>query len=97
MTLPDHVAALFDSGAPVEVIRNDEDGCYLRTAGIELRFVRSDTGWEFDEVVGDAHVHVEQMDTNWYWAEFATDLGRVCISIGAKRAPVTMRGWSESP
>src|SRR5438105_15747034 len=94
--LPPQIAELFQSGAPYEVVQQDQFSYVIRTVGFELRFkVNDQKGWEFDEVVGQAFVHIEQMASNYYWAGFSTEQGRVCVNIGAKRAPVTMTGWSE--
>ena len=94
--LPDEIRRLCRIDTPITDLRLGEWSCYFKTLGLELRFVKTVTGeWEWDEIVGDCNVHVEMMADNYYWIGFYGDGGRVCVDIGARRAPVRMTGWTE--
>jgi hypothetical protein len=67
--------------------------------GLELRFqLSADNGWEWDEIVGDCGLHIEQMTNRYYWLGIspkADEDHRVCVDLGAKRAAVRMTGYVE--
>lgn len=98
MSIPAEVDELFRACGPVDVTHRGPGSIMLRCAGLELRFVHSVDGWEFDEVVGRAMVHIEQMSDASYWLGLTTDEGDVNLSIGSVsgRARVSMTGWLDA-
>lgn len=98
MSIPAEVARLFHADGPVDVTRRGPGSIVLRCAGLELRFVHDSDGWVFDEVVGPAMVHIEQMSDTYYWLGLTTDEGEVHLSIGSAsgRARVSMTGWLDA-
>lgn len=98
MSVPAEIDRLFHADGPVDVTHRGPGSIVLRCAGLELRFVRSVDGWEFDEVVGRAMVHIEQMSDVSYWLGLTTDEGEVHLAIGSVsgRARVSMTGWLDA-
>lgn len=94
--LPAEVARLCHLTAPYEVVVCNRYSCIIRTVGLELRFkVRSyPYGWEWDEIVGQAQVHIEQMSGSSYWIGLDTPEGRVSVFVhsASGRAAVIMTG-----
>jgi hypothetical protein len=80
-----------------DVVLADTDNSYCFTYGPwEFRLAHgARDGWYLDEIVGTGWVHMESMDTNYWW--FGFDLGGdkgFHVDIGTKRSPlrVTARG-----
>lgn len=101
--IPEEVLALCnlddfaEDASPLTLKHADKNSCTVLWGPMELRFQTINGEWFWDEVVGDALVHVEMMDNHLYWIGFSGDWGRVCVHIGARRAPVRMTGWTETP
>jgi hypothetical protein len=101
--IPEGVSAIFQTDDTVAIKFLSGDACYLTWGPMEFRFKKAwdskgNLRWEWDEIVGTAHMHVEMMDDNYYWMGLTLPDGRsASIDIGAKRAPVRMTGWTEKP
>lgn len=96
--IPDAILQLCNGAHGMKIKKLNTHSCCLDFYGIDLRFQKRVGGpWEWDEIVGECLLHVEQMADNCYWMGI-TVIGtdhRLHITIGANRAPVRMTGWTE--
>lgn len=94
--IPDEITELYHPTNHATVTKLSDFSCIIEDIGMELRFQkRTDGAWEFDEIVGECRLHIEQMNDNSYWLGITTASGIVHVNIGTKRAPVQMTGWAE--
>lgn len=82
---------------PLDAEVEEGDGWVdVRYAGLELRFKRNTDGsWDFDELVGDCWLHMEQMSDADYWFGISVDGHTVLhLNIGSRsgRASVMATG-----